>query len=245
MTLYRNSLQPLYKQLKNALKQNIQKGKYKPDKPLPGERQLIEIYGVSRMTVRQAISELVSEGVLIRRQGSGTFINPKTSERLFLNLYGLVEELRLSGYEISIELVESGTISPDTAIREELQLPETEDVFSYKRLIRTDGKPMLVTNSFVPMSLRSVFESINVNISRDVIYEHLENCGYTLSDAIQKMGAGLPTAQEAILLACEESCPVLILYRTTYIEGGYPIIYTRAVYHQNYSFSLDLKRSYN
>ena len=244
MTLYRNTSKPLYKQLKDALKQNIQKGKYKPSDPLPGERQLIEIYGVSRMTVRQAISELVSEGVLYRRQGSGTYVNPKTSERLFLNLYGLVEELSLSGFDIAIELIEAGSTLATPEIRDELQLKHGEEVFSYKRLIRADNSPMLFTNSYVPMSLSTVFETLNVNISRDIIYEHLEMCGYTIGDAIQRVTAGFPHPEEAKVLMCDDRSPVIVLYRTTYLEDGSPIIHTRAVYDKKYSFTIELKRGY-
>ena len=244
MTLYRNTMKPLYKQLKDALKQNITKGKYKPNDALPGERQLMEIYGVSRMTVRQAIAELVSEGVLYRRQGSGTYVNPKTSERLFLELYGLVEELSLSGYDTTIELIESNVQPAVDRVREELQLGEHESVFFYERLIKADGIPMLFTTSQIPHSISTLFDNININIARDVIYEHLELCGYHITDAIQRISAGYPTVSEARYLECDPNSPVLVLHRTTYLSGGHPIIFTRAVYRQEYQFTLDLKRGH-
>lgn len=242
MTLYRNTMKPLYKQLKDALKQSISKGMYKPDDTLPGERQLMEIYGVSRMTVRQAIAELVSEGVLYRKQGSGTYVNPKTSERLFLELYGLVEELSLSGYDTSIELIESHMMPAESIVKEELQLPNDSQVFAYKRLISADGEPILFTTSHIPQSISMLFENINVNIAKDVIYDHLEMCGYQISSAIQRIRAGYPTMEEAQYLAIDHLSPVLILHRTTYLAGDRPIIFTRAVYNQKYNFALDLKR---
>jgi len=79
--LYPGSAKPLYKQLKDVLKQKITAGEFKPGEALPGERQLMETYGVSRVTVRQAIAELVNEGLLYRQHGKGTFIAPKRIER--------------------------------------------------------------------------------------------------------------------------------------------------------------------
>ena len=242
MTLYRNTTKPLYIQLKDILKHNIQKGKYQPNHPLPGERQLMEIFGVSRMTVRNAISELVSDGVLIKKHGSGTFVNPRTTERLFLNLYGLVEELRLSGHEISIELIEYATILANEQVSSALKLESDRTVFHYKRLISCDGKPMLFTNSYITSNLSKVFKSINLDIASDVVYEQLENCGYHVTDALQKIVAGFPGKKEAVHLQCDVHTPLLILYRTTYLDSNRPIIFSRAVYSSDYSFNLDLKR---
>ena len=242
MKLYRNTGKPLYKQLKQVLKHNIQKGTYLPGRALPGERQLMELFGVSRMTVRNAISELVQESVLVKRHGSGTFVNPKTTERLFLNLYGLVEELRLSGQDISIELVSSKTKPAGKRAREELKLDHGETVFNYKRLIRANGEPILFTNSNITSSLSEVYKSISLNIASDVIYEHLETCGYSVTDARQKILSGFPNKEEAEYLNCDTNTPLLILYRTTYLDGDRPIIFSRAVYGKQYSFNLDLKR---
>lgn len=242
MTLYRNMMKPLYKQLKDAIKQNIQKGKYKPEEALPGERQLMEIFQVSRVTVRQAISELVNEGVLFKRQGSGTYVNPETSERLFLELYGLVEELNLSGAETKIELISSGFKPATPLVADELKLDEGDMVFFYKRLIYSNNVPILFTTSRITKSISTLFENININISKDVIYEHLEMCGYKIRDAIQYIRAGYPTIEEANYLKCDPKSPVLILMRTSYLDGGYPIICSRAVYTQEYAFTLELKR---
>lgn len=242
MKLYRNTGKPLYKQLKQVLKHKIQQGTYLPGESLPGERHLMEDFGVSRMTVRNAISELVQESVLIKRHGSGTYVNPKTTERLFLNLYGLVEELRLSGHEISIELIGSVTKPAGKRARKELKLENGDTILNYKRLIRADGEAILFTNSNITSSLSEVYKSISLDIASDVIYEHLETCGYNVTDARQKIVAGFPNRLEAEHLNCDINTPLLILYRTTYLDGDRPIIFSRAVYGKKYSFNLDLKR---
>ena len=242
MKLYRNTGKPLYKQLKQVLKHNVQKGTYLPGEALPGERQLMEMFGVSRMTVRNAISELVQESVLLKRHGSGTYVNPKTTERLFLNLYGLVEELRMSGQNITIELVSSLTKPAGERTRKELKLDNGDTVLNYKRVIRANDEPILFTNSHITSSLSEVYKSISLDIASDVIYEHLEMCGYNVTDARQMIIAGFPNEEEAEHLKCDMQTPLLVLYRTTYLDGDRPIIFSRAVYGRNYSFNLDLKR---
>lgn len=240
--LYPNVSKPLYEQLKQALRENIRSGLHKPDEALPGERRLMEIYRVSRMTVRQAIGDLVGEGVLYRRHGSGTFVSERVVDRPMVKLYGLAEELRLAGHEISIELIDSRMEEPSPEAIHELQLEEGEKVFCYIRLISSKGRPILLTKSHINRKISNLFDNINVNIARDVIYEHLEICGYQISHAVQNLQAGNPTKDEAMHLQCSEESPVLVVHRTTYVKGVYPIIYTRALYRQEYVFTINLKR---
>ena len=240
--LYPNVSKPLYEQLKQALRENIRSGLHKTDEALPGERQLMDIYKVSRMTVRQAIGDLVSEGLLYRRHGSGTFVSQQVVDRPMVKLYGTLEELKLSGHDISMRLIDSRIEDPEIDTARELQIEKGEKVFCYIRLIYSSGKPILLTKSHINRKMSNLFDNINVNIARDVIYDHLENCGYQISHAVQHLQAGNPSLEEAKLLECFAESPVLIVRRTTYIKGGYPIIYTRALYRQEYTFTMNLKR---
>jgi GntR family transcriptional regulator len=238
--LYPNVSKPLYEQLKQELRENIRSGLYKPDETLPGERRLMEIYKVSRMTVRQAIGDLVSEGFLYRRHGSGTFVAERVIDRPMVKLYGLAEELILSRKDLSVKLINAGLKSPTPQAKHELQLTDDEKSFSYTRLYSSKGKPILLTNANVTQSISKLLA--NVDIAKDVIYEHLEKCGYQIDFAVQSMQAGNPTPEEARYMGCPKNIPVLVVNRTTYIKGGYPIMYTRALYSQEYVFTINLKR---
>lgn len=240
--LYPNVSRPLYEQLKASLKESIDSGLYQEGHPLPAERRLMEIYGVSRMTVRQAIGDLVEAGILQRKHGIGTFVVPKQMNTPVAKLYGLVEELILMGHDVSMEKLGSGVEDPTPDIARGLELNQGERVFYYERLIRSDEKPLLVTRSHMHEQMANLFDAINVNIAKDVIHNHLERCGYQISHATQHVQAGTPTAEEAAHLQCDISCPALIILRTTYLKGGYPVIYSRHVYHHSHVLTMILKR---
>lgn len=240
--LYPNVSKPLYEQLKQVIRDAIRSGLYRPDEAIPGERQLMEIHRVSRMTVRQAIGDLVNEGILYRRHGSGTFVSPRQPEWPLVKLYGLVEELKFAGHEPTVTLIDTYDQEPSAEAKRELQLGEEVRVFVYLRLISVGGKPILLTRSHISHDTRGLFENLNINIAKEVIYEQLETCGYQISHAVQSVTAALPTTEEAKFLECDTTEPVLVLRRTTYLSGGYPVIYTRALYTRDYAYTIRLSR---
>lgn len=240
--LYPSITKPLFEQLKQEIRENIQTGLYKPDQPIPAERRLMEIYEVSRMTVRQAIGDLVNEGILYRRHGSGTYVSKHVVDRPVTKFFGLVEELKLSREDVSIRLVNSQYIQATATIAQELGVKEHEKVFSYTRCISTKGQPILVTTSHVDEKMSKLLENVISLPDRMVIYEQLELYGYRVTNVSQSMKADLPTPDDARLLNCSIHDPVMVVHRTSYIKGAYPIIYTRAVYSQEYIFSINLIR---
>src|SRR5438093_11585839 len=84
---------PMYYQIMNQLREKIAEGEYSPHSTLPPERELVEIYQVSRMTIRQAITELVNEGLLVRRKGIGTFVAPPKIEQTLNSLTSFTEDM--------------------------------------------------------------------------------------------------------------------------------------------------------
>ena len=241
--VYQNALKPLYAQVTELIRDEIRSGKYAEDSVIPGERELSLKYGVSRITVRHSIDDLVSEGSLYKRHGRGTFVSARNIDNPRVRLYGLVEELKLSKRNISIELMETREEKPSDEIRAELRMEPDEPVFCYLRRISADGKPLLLTYSYLNRFIHSLFRDININLASDVIYEHLEECGYRITKAIQHIQAGKPTGREAEMLSCGTSDSALFVFRTTYIEGGHPAIFTRAVYRHDYRLTLKLTRS--
>ena len=240
--VYQNALKPLYAQISELIRGEIRSGKYVEDTALPGERELSLMYEVSRITIRRSLDDLVSEGLLYKRHGSGTFVSPRNIDKPSLRLYGLVEELRLSGHSISIKLLETKEEKPSPEIARELKMKSGEPVFCYLRQISADGIPILLTYSYLNKFIHSLFGNININLASDVIYEHLEQCGYRITNAVQHIQSGRPSATESKHLGCKQRDSVLLLFRTTYIEGGHPAIYTRALYRHDYRLTLNLTR---
>ena len=95
--IHRNSPIPIYHQLKEILLKKIRTGEWPPGALIPSERELCETYGISRMTARQAITDLVNEGVCYREQGRGTFVSPHKIQQQLQHLSGFTEDIRARG----------------------------------------------------------------------------------------------------------------------------------------------------
>lgn len=239
--LYPSSAKPLYEQLKEILKQKINGGEFKPGEALPGERQLMDAYGVSRVTVRQAIGELVNEGLVYRQHGKGTFVAPQRIERPLARLLGVAEELALEGLEVEIRVIKTGIQESTPEVRQELQLVEGEPVFCVTRLITAARQPLLVDKSYFPQIIGQLLQ--NVDLSNDLIYTQLELYGYKITNGRQKISAGLASREEAGYLQCKAGSPVLVVRRTTYVEGGLPIDFSHTVYRgDRYEYRINLQR---
>ncbi|MGI9862366.1 GntR family transcriptional regulator [Moorella naiadis] len=239
--LYPGSAKPLYEQLKDILKQKITAGELQPGAALPGERHLMDTYGVSRVTVRQAIAELVNEGLLYRHHGKGTFVAPQRIERPLARLLGVAEELTLEGMEVKIQVLQKGFQEATPEIRRELQLSEDEAVFGVTRLITTTGQPLLLDASYFPPAIGRLIQ--NMDLSKDLIYTQLELYGYKISNGRQRISVDRASQEEAQYLQCRSGSPILVVKRTTYVEGGLPIDYSRAIYRgDRYEYHVDLQR---
>jgi GntR family frlABCD operon transcriptional regulator len=146
MSLNPSTPQPLYMQVRQMLKNDIQNGEYKPDEQIPTEAELCEIYNVSRITIRKAIEELVKEGALTRIPRRGTFVTSKK----FHN-----ELLSVSGFsEFSHQL---GMIPNSRILRSEV-IPAPEDVA--KHLLVDEGSPVLVLERLMYVNDRPLFYDI-------------------------------------------------------------------------------------
>ena len=134
---------PLYQQLQRALRAAIDRRILESNDALPPERDLAEEFGVSRITVRKAIDGLVSEGLLVRRQGSGTFVRGRV-EKNFSLLTSFSEDMRARGRTPRSEWLKraSGTVTPEEALT--LRSSPGTPVYRFNRLRFADDAPMSV-----------------------------------------------------------------------------------------------------
>ncbi|MGC8778569.1 MAG: GntR family transcriptional regulator, partial [Candidatus Caldatribacteriaceae bacterium] len=145
---------PLYQQLKNILKGQILSGILKPGDQIPSETDLSRIYGVSQITVRQAVKSLVEEGFLYRKQGRGTFVaSPKLRRRL-PKLYSFSEDMVELGLQPSSKLLEETVIEADEELAELLRLPPSNRrVNKLVRVRIANGEPILIERTLIPVYL--------------------------------------------------------------------------------------------
>ncbi|NDJ79072.1 MAG: GntR family transcriptional regulator, partial [Chloroflexi bacterium] len=141
--------QPLHAQLKEALTNAIMRGEYKPGDKLPSQRHLCEQYGMSHMTVRRAINELVNDGVIYSIPGKGLFV--KTVE--YATLYGLHEHISRLGMTASTHVLDAKLIHASTIMAEMLHVPVGTTLVYLHRLRYADGDPLAITTAYLPHHL--------------------------------------------------------------------------------------------
>ncbi|TPE68640.1 GntR family transcriptional regulator [Halalkalibacterium halodurans] len=207
---------PLYKQLKQELIQKIERGELKPGDVLPPERELAKIFNMSRMTVRQAISELVNEYVLIRRHGSGTYVaEHKIPQGKKLKSFS--EEMRLRGMLPGSKLCEKKIVlSPSANMAAELK--SEGKLFMLKRLRLADLEPMAIETSLLPINRFPSLE--NRNFENESLYEILEEeYNIKMTKAQQKIEVRMPTPQESELLDINYTIPVFHFKQVTFDQN--------------------------
>src|SRR5579864_9174162 len=149
-TLERSNPLPLYYQLKEVLKQQIISGHLAPHTAIPSEPELVTQYRVSRATVRQALSELVHEGLLYRQHGKGTFVCEPRIQQPISELTSFTEEMRHLGKRPGGIVLVSELVRGSQTIRERLRLADAEQAIRLERLRSANGTPIAHQTTFLP-----------------------------------------------------------------------------------------------
>lgn len=219
---------PLYVQVKNWIRARIESGELRPNEALPGERELVARLGLSRTTVRQALSDLVAEGVLYRHHGKGTFVAPRKYEQNLTWLTGFAEELRRLEYSPTIEVLAQEIHYAPPGIAATLKIEAGEPVAFIARRILTDGEPLFVDRIYLVHSIGELV--LQSNLASESIYKLIERLGYPIREGLQTIGAIAMKPNDAQLLHVDPFSPALFLQRVTFIEEDAPIEYSEAVY---------------
>jgi GntR family transcriptional regulator len=229
---------PLYQQLQRALRQAIENRVLGPDDALPPERDLAEDFQVSRITVRKAIDGLVSEGLLVRRQGSGTFVSARV-EKNFSKLTSFSEDMRARGRTPrSVWLKKTaGSVTPEEALA--LRSSPGTPVYRFHRIRFADDAPMSVEYATV---LASCLPSLDAVASS--LYEALEHAGNRPVRALQRLRAVLLTGEQAELLQAKEKDAGLLVERLGFLKDGRAVEFTQSYFRGDiYDFVAELSVS--
>lgn len=240
--IYRNSPLPRYFQLKEILRERIRSGEWKPGELIPSERELSEKYGISRMTARQAITDLVNEGIFYREQGKGTFVSQRKITQQLIHLTGFTEDIRARGQRPGTKVL-SATMHPaDEESAEKLRINQGTPIFRLQRLRLADDEPLAIELSQI--SFKGCEKLLEEDLEHNSLYRLLEaKYGISLMEADQELEAGLTGSEEAQLLKISIARPVLFTRRVTYTDRNQPIEYAKAVYCGNkYTFYTHMKR---
>ena len=144
---------PMYHQIIENLKKQIEDGTLTPDTLIPSEREYAEHFGISRMTVRQALSNLVNEGYLYRQKGKGTFVSRKKIEQPLQGLTSFTEDMSQRGLKASSQLLHFKSIICPVHLLPTLQLSDNDMVYEIKRIRLANAEPMAIETSYIPESV--------------------------------------------------------------------------------------------
>lgn len=241
MELKREAPTPLYVQLKNSLLAQISGSSFAPHQQLPSERELCEQFGVSRTTVRQAINEMIHEGLVYSRAGKGTFVSePKISQQL-RTLTGFSQDVTERGGAPSSQVLEARLIPATPDLAERLQVTLDAELVLLARLRLANGVPLAIetsyiNHSFCPNILRHDF-------AHESLYRTLQSeYQLRLVRAEQTIEAGLANAQELLLLQMHPPAAVLKMERLTMTDQDMRLEYTVSVYRgDRYKFRTTLQ----
>jgi GntR family transcriptional regulator len=207
-----NGAVPKHQQLR-AILTELATSRLQAGDMLPSERQLCEDYGVSRITVREALGQLVSEGLLVRSQGKGTFVAHRPA-RSRLHIASFHEDMRRMGLEPSTVVLDSALGTPPASTAERLCLPPGASAYRVRRLRLADRVPMSVDDAWYVPELLPGLDRIDLESS---VYDTLaRHYGRPIDHADQTVRAGLAGAEIGRLLGVAASAPVLTFDRVSY-----------------------------
>lgn len=221
---------PKYYQLAEIIKQRIEQGEWEPRSPIPSERQLETLYGVSRTTTREAIDTLVRQGFLYREHGRGTYVSPPKLQKGLMELTSFSEDLLKRGIRPGQVIRDISRVVPPASVLQKLELPSGTRLLRLERIRLGNDVPIGIQTSFLVLDE-------NQSISR----EEMESFGslYRLlqekfliipSEADETLEVTLATPEEAALLQIDTGAPLLLSTRVLFAQNRRPVEFVKILY---------------
>ena len=233
---------PLYVQIRDRLRCDILDGTYQVHERLPSENEMMGVFGVSRITIRQALRDLHNEGLVFSAQGKGTFVSKPKAVQNVQRLEGFGEAMAAQGYEASARVLSIQQLKAPKAVVAALDLQPGEDTIEVKRVRYLNRSPVCIENSYFPMDIgRRMF---GLDLSGD-IFPMLENLfGIPLGGADISLDAIMADDEAQQFLNLKTGEAILRVERLTHNRDGRPIDFEYLCYRGDsfkYQFRIDRK----
>ena len=232
---------PVHISIRDDLRGRLDAGEWGPGQRLPSETELAARYGVARMTIRQAVGALASEGAVVRRQGLGTFATDRRPTRTTDLLMSFTEEMRRQGRQVQTRLINAAIEQPPSAARTALQLGQSAAAVTVRRVRLVDGCPILVQHSWLPYAR---FAGLDADPLLDgSLYAMLEaHYGVRIVRAKQAFDAEAADESDAMALGLRPHEPVLRITRTTYDSSNLVVEFAISAMRPGYSIETIMER---
>ena len=233
---------PLYYQVSQILYKEIETGKYQPGDYIPTEMELQKRFNVSRATIRQAVADLVYQGLLERRRSKGTTVTARHYEARLSDLASFTNEMMDSGFALRTQILSFYQIVAPENIADFLEIKNSEMIYTMERLRLVDDIPVSVEKWYAPSKLfpgldRSVFRETGLEQSTYYIFK--KRYGIVVMRAVYTVSPLGVESREAKLLNVKPGTPVLLRSRITYGLDNQPLSYGVGVYLVRLNFLLE------
>ena len=235
----RDSHVAMHRQLAQQLRQAIAGGGYRPGDRLPTEPQLATRHAVSRITARQAVMQLVREGLVVRRQGKGSFVAEPPVHHDLLDLRGIFDELVARGVNPTTELLDYAEVMPPGNVAQRLH-SSTRKVQHFKRLYLRRGQPFAVAWVWFSPTAPKVTREL---VAAHPTYQLFESVLHLkIRHADLSVRARAANSELRKLLRLRAHAPVIELERVSYLADGKPAEFTLYCANaQNYEFAMRIR----
>ncbi|MBB3211852.1 GntR family transcriptional regulator [Herbaspirillum sp. Sphag1AN] len=213
---------PLYVQVKDNLRERIYDGTYGPHAQLPPESELGTLFGVSRITVRQALSDLQREGAIFKIPGKGTFVAKKKAEQELTRLEGFAEAMNRQGYDIYNRVLSHRLLPATAEVAQKLALEVGTIVAEIRRLRHLNGEPVSLEITYLPAELGQRLRNEDL-AGRDIFLIFENDFDIALGHADLQIGAVTADQPLAEALQVAEGAALLRIERLTSTADGKPL----------------------
>ena len=216
---------PIYLQVRKAIRDGIESGEYLPGMSIPSENELAERYGIHRLTVRNAVSVLIREGLLKSVQGKGIFVVGPKMERDLDTLGGFTQTMREKGAHPSTKVLIKTVRQAGEKYAMIFQICPEDELYYIKRICFADGEPVSLEEIYIPAELVPNFEAIDLAVFS--IYEIYEFYGVQLMRANQSLDLTTLELKDAKRLGIDPTQAVMLFACTSYDEKDRVIEFSR------------------
>lgn len=229
-------VQLVYKQIIDDLKKKIFAGQF-TDLRLPDERSLSETYQVSRSSVKRALTKMENDGIIFKKRGSGTFINPLYIKNESIFNYegsniGVTDNFQMNGKKPKIKVLNFEVIPPTEALQRDLFLKPHDFVYKIERLRLFNDDPFMIETGYIPIK---IVQNLNETIIENSIFNYLEEVhNIAVTKSYLSIFAEPSKKQDQELLHLQENEPVSIMENIFFLDNGTPFEFSHMRFHYKY-----------
>lgn len=230
------SATPLYQQISDTIKKKISFGEYRPGQPLPSEAKLCEIFKVSRITVRNAIQELVEQDILVKKHGKGTYVRESKIASNLFNFKGFTSTCSENNIRVFTHVLCLCKQTPTASQMHALSLSPDDSVVYLKRLRYANGHPVIIEHAYLPYQEYAFL--LEEDLENKSLYETISSKSgsnpeeYCYTNIELETSGAMP--EEADYLKIPSGSPLFVLNETIYSDERHPVHHTKQIMSGNY-----------